>query len=201
MLLYQTLLKFGLAEGDYRAEPDDGMTLTGCRIVNAVRCVPPANLPEPKEVRTCNRFLAAELQACRTLRAVLALGVLAHAAVLQACGIPPTRIRFRHGEMHALPDGLLLANSYHVSRYNTNTAVLTPAMFELVIAGITNVLARPDAAGKPGARGSYLTALALLRISRALSRCQSRAAIAWRLSALLRPSADPEQHLGAGRGR
>lgn len=133
ILLYSTLLRFGLAEGEYRAEPDDGLALRNCRIVNAVRCVPPANLPEPAEVNTCNRFLAAELRAMPNLRVVLALGVLAHAAVLKACGIPPTRIRFRHGAVHELPDGLLLADSFHVSRYNTSTRKLTPEMFEQVV--------------------------------------------------------------------
>ncbi len=130
VLLYQTLLKFGLARGSYEARPDDGMTLHGVRVVNAVRCVPPANLPQPAEVRTCNRFLASELAGLPHLRAVLALGVLAHAAVLRAVGIPASRIRFRHGAIIELPDGLLLADSYHVSRYNTNTGVLTQAMFE-----------------------------------------------------------------------
>jgi uracil-DNA glycosylase len=133
VLLYTTLLRFGFAQGTYLAEASDGLTLRDCRIVNAVRCVPPANLPEPPEVKTCNRFLTAELQAMANLRAVLALGVLAHAAVLKACGIPPTRIRFRHGETHELPDGLLLADSYHVSRYNTNTGRLTTDMFEAVV--------------------------------------------------------------------
>lgn len=141
ILLYGTLLRFGLAEGTYLADPDDGLALKGCRIVNAVRCVPPANLPEPAEVSTCNRFLAAELARMPNLRAVLALGVLAHAAVLKACGIPPTRVRFRHGEIHELPDGLLLADSYHVSRYNTNTGRLTAEMFEGVV---TEVLRRID---------------------------------------------------------
>ncbi len=136
ILLYQTLLRFGFATGTYRADPQDGVALRNCRIVNAVRCVPPANLPEPTEVRTCNQFLAAELQAMPRLKIVLALGVLAHAAVLRACGIPPTRIRFRHGEIHPLPDGLLLADSYHVSRYNTNTGRLTTEMFEAVMIGI-----------------------------------------------------------------
>jgi uracil-DNA glycosylase len=136
LLLYHTLLRFGLAEGKYAASIDDGLALRECRITNAVRCVPPANLPEPKEVSTCNSFLAEELR-LPALRIVLALGVLAHAAVLKACGIPPTRIRFRHGAMHELPDGLVLANSYHVSRYNTNTGRLTEAMFEAVIADIT----------------------------------------------------------------
>jgi uracil-DNA glycosylase family 4 len=133
MLLYQTLLRFGLAEGVYLAEPDDGLVLHGARITNAVRCVPPANLPQPAEVRTCNQFLAGELQGLAAVRAVLALGVLAHAAVLKACGIPPSRIRFRHGAMHELPDGLILVNSYHVSRYNTNTGRLTTEMFEEVV--------------------------------------------------------------------
>lgn len=133
ILLYETLIRFRLATGTYDARPDDGMQLHGCRVVNAVRCVPPANLPQPVEVRTCNRFLTAELKALPKLRAVLALGVLAHAAVLRACGIPVARIRFRHGDVTELPDGLLLADSYHVSRYNTNTGLLTREMFEQVV--------------------------------------------------------------------
>ncbi|MCL2429506.1 MAG: uracil-DNA glycosylase, partial [Alphaproteobacteria bacterium] len=133
---YATLLRFGLAQGTYRAEADDGLRLEGCRIVNAVRCAPPANLPEPSEVASCNRFLAAELAAMSHLKAVLALGVLAHAAVLKTRGIPPARVRFRHGEVHTLSDGLLLADSYHVSRYNTNTGRLTSEMFEAVIADL-----------------------------------------------------------------
>jgi uracil-DNA glycosylase family 4 len=133
VLLYETLLRFGRAGGRYAADPGDGLTLNDTRIANAVRCVPPANLPEPREVTTCNRFLAAELHGMPNLRVVLALGVLAHAAVLKACGIPPTRIRFRHGAIHELPDGLLLADSYHVSRYNTSTGRLTVPMFEAVM--------------------------------------------------------------------
>ncbi len=137
LLLYQTLLQFGFAKGEYGADPNDGLTLNDCRIVNAVRCVPPANLPEPKEVSTCNSFLRAELQGMPALKVVLALGVLAHAAVLKACGIPPARIRFNHGTIHELPDGLLVADSYHVSRYNTSTRRLTPEMFEAVIFQVT----------------------------------------------------------------
>lgn len=133
MLLYTTLIGAGLAAGEYKAAANDGLSLIDCRIANAVRCVPPANLPEPAEVNTCNNFLRGELQAMPRLRAVLALGVLAHAAVMKACGIPPTRIRFRHGDIHALPDGLLLADSYHVSRYNTNTGRLTTEMFVAVV--------------------------------------------------------------------
>ena len=142
-LLYETLLKFGFATGNYGADPADGMALTGCRIVNAVRCVPPANLPQPVEVRTCNRFLRSELEAIRPLRAVLALGVLAHSAVLAACGIPISRLRFKHGQILSLPDGLLLADSYHVSRYNTNTRRLTTAMFESVVSDLRARLDQP----------------------------------------------------------
>jgi len=142
-LLYASLLKFGFAKGVYLAEPNDGLSLQDCRIANAVRCVPPANLPAPMEVTTCNRFLVAELQGMVNLRVVLALGVLAHAAVLKACGIPPSRIRFQHGRTHHLPDGLKLTNSYHVSRYNTNTGRLTVKMFEAVMGDIVRTLA-PD---------------------------------------------------------
>lgn len=143
VLLYGTLLRFGLASGEYLAAPDDGLALRGCRIANAVRCVPPANLPEPQEVTACNRFLEAELQSLPELRAVLALGVLAHTAVLKACGIPPNRVRFRHGAVHELPDGLLLADSYHVSRYNTATGRLTPEMFAAVVAAVAERLEHP----------------------------------------------------------
>ena len=131
-LLYATLLKYGLAEGAYREDPRDGMTLKGARIVNAVRCVPPQNLPTPAEITTCNAFLRAELAALPQLRAVLALGLVAHNALLKAYGLPMSRLRFAHGAVHELPDGKLLADSYHVSRYNTNTGRLTTEMFEAV---------------------------------------------------------------------
>lgn len=136
ILLYKTLLEFGLARGQYEARPDDGLELTGARIVNAVRCVPPANLPTPAETTTCNRFLTRELQVMPNLQVALALGVLAHTAVLKACGIRQSHVKFRHGALHELPDGLILANSYHVSRYNTNTGRLTDAMFQEVIRSI-----------------------------------------------------------------
>jgi uracil-DNA glycosylase len=144
ILLYETLLRFGLARGSYRASPDDGLTLPGCRIVNAVRCAPPANLPEPTEISACNRFLAAELASMPELRMVLALGVVAHTAVLRACGMPASRLRFQHGEIHTLPDGLLLADSYHVSRYNTSTGRLTEAMFQAVILSVLQRLDRME---------------------------------------------------------
>ncbi|WP_284943962.1 uracil-DNA glycosylase [Acidisoma cladoniae] len=133
IILYETLIAYGLARGTFDARPDDGLELDGCRIVNAVRCVPPANLPTPAETAICNRFLTQELQQMPNLRVALALGVLAHAAVLRACGIPQSHVRFRHGAVHALPDGLILCDSYHVSRYNTNTGRLTVPMFQEVV--------------------------------------------------------------------
>ena len=143
MLLYETLILRGLATGRYDARPDDGMELVRTRVINAVRCVPPANLPQPAEVRTCNQFLQAELQGMPDLRVVLALGVLAHAAVLRACSVPVSRIRFQHGAFTALPSGLVLADSYHVSRYNTNTGLLTTSMFQAVIAEVVRRLDAP----------------------------------------------------------
>ncbi len=140
VLLYETLIRYGFAEGTYAAAPDDGLVLPGVRIVNAVRCVPPANLPTPAEIRTCNGFLAAELAAMAGLRAVLALGVVAHNSVLRARAIPVARSPFRHGQVLPLADGILLADSYHVSRYNTNTGRLTTAMFEAVVAGLRDRL-------------------------------------------------------------
>ncbi len=133
MLLYQTLGLLGFAEGEYRADPADGLVLRDCRIINAVRCVPPANLPVPAEVKQCNPFLTAELAAMPRLQVILVLGLLAHAAVLRSLGIPVSRMKFAHGQFHVLPDGRLLADSYHVSRYNTNTGRLTTEMFEKVM--------------------------------------------------------------------
>ena len=132
-LLYRTLLRFGLAQGDYQADPGDGLTLVNCRVTNAVRCVPPANLPKPLEIGTCNRFLAAEMAAMPHLAAVLALGGVAHAAVLRANGLRASHARFQHGAMHRLPNNLYLADSYHVSQLNTNTGRLTTEMFEAVL--------------------------------------------------------------------
>ncbi len=140
VLLYTTLLKFGLARGAYEARPDDGLVLERCRVVNAVRCVPPKNLPEPAEVRTCNGFLAGELAAMPNLRVVMALGVLSHNATVRAMGSVPSRMPFKHGALMTMPNGLVLADCYHVSRYNTNTGVLTTAMFEDVIGVIDRLI-------------------------------------------------------------
>ena len=142
LLLYRTLIAHGFARGDYRADPSDGVELDNCRIANAVRCVPPANLPTPLEARTCNAFLIGEMAAMPRLRIVLALGTLAHAAVLRARGVRLAAFPFRHGAVHDLPDGgPLLAESYHVSRYNTSTRLLTEAMFSDVVADLRNRLA------------------------------------------------------------
>lgn len=134
VLLYGTLIKFGFARGTYDARADDGLTLVECRITNAVRCVPPANKPETPEIRSCGQFLAAEIAAMPRLAAILALGQIAHQAVLTAHGQKRARYRFAHGAIHTLPESLILADSYHCSRYNTNTGQLTPAMFEAVFA-------------------------------------------------------------------
>ena len=135
-LLYRTLPAFGLASGAYGAAADDGLRLRDCRITNAVRCVPPANLPTTAEIAACNPFLAAEIASMPNLRIVLALGLVAHKAVLRGKGLKAAHTAFRHGAIHALPDGLLLANSYHVSRLNTNTGRLTEAMFQAVVQAI-----------------------------------------------------------------
>jgi len=134
-LLYQTLLKFGFARGDYRERPDDGLTLVDCRIANAVRCVPPANKPEPSEIKTCHTFLVAEIAAMTNLRAVLALGKIAHDATVRALGGRIAGNVFAHGAVHDF-GAVALADSYHCSRYNTNTGRLTTEMFESVIGGI-----------------------------------------------------------------
>ena len=145
VLLYQTLVKFGFAAGSYGADPADGIVLRDCRVTNAVRCVPPANLPTPAEFSGCNRFLSQELAAMSQLRVVLALGGLAHKAVLRARGLRAGHATFTHAAVHALQDGLLLVNSYHVSRLNTNTGRLTTPMFEEVIGDILARLNRPVA--------------------------------------------------------
>jgi uracil-DNA glycosylase family 4 len=136
VLLYQTLIKYGFAVGRYGADPADGIELRDCRVTNAVRCVPPANLPTPAEITGCNPFLTRELAAMPRLRVVLALGGVSHKAVLRARGLRASHVPFAHGAVHTLPDGLLVVDSYHVSRLNTNTGRLTTPMFEAVVADI-----------------------------------------------------------------
>ena len=141
-LLFATLRKFGLAEGEYDGRADDGFSLTGCRIVNAVRCVPPQNKPVGAEVAACRPFLVGELEALPGGGAVLALGRVAHDAVLAALGERRAARPFAHGALHRLGCGRLLADSYHCSRYNTNTGRLTPAMFEAAVAGMLEAVAK-----------------------------------------------------------
>jgi len=138
VLLYRSLHKFGFANHPGSDRTDDGLRLIGCRVTNAVKCLPPQNKPQPDEVKRCNHYLAEELAAARP-RAILALGAIAHRAVLMALGLAPTRHRFAHHAVHELP-GTRLFDSYHCSRYNTNTKRLTESSFEAVIRDIATFL-------------------------------------------------------------
>ena len=132
-LLYATLLEFGLARGTYQARPDDGLELIDCRITNAVRCVPPENKPTPQEIATCRPFLTATIAEMPQLRAVVALGRIAHETLIVARDLRKSLYPFTHGRAHAMGE-FKLFDSYHCSRYNTNTGVLTPQMFREVFA-------------------------------------------------------------------
>jgi uracil-DNA glycosylase len=153
-LLYRTLIDFGLASGTYQRRPDDGLQLVGCRVTNAVRCVPPENKPIPAEVRTCRTFLTGEIQGLTRLKAILALGRIAHDAVLAALDCRASLFRFGHGAVHALPNGLRLIDSYHCSRYNTQTGVLTEAMFREAVAAAKQGLEPGGVASDRRSRGS-----------------------------------------------
>ncbi|MDD5296348.1 MAG: uracil-DNA glycosylase [Rhodocyclaceae bacterium] len=142
ILLYQTLHDFGFATAPESISADDPLRLVGCRITNAVKCLPPANKPEPSEIRTCNRHLAEELQALTSVRAILALGLVAHKAVLMALGMKASALAFGHGARHELPGGRVLFDSYHCSRYNTQTRRLTPESFARVFQAIRHELDR-----------------------------------------------------------
>ncbi len=131
-LLYPTLVKYGMASGQYEARPDDGIRLNNCRIANAVRCVPPQNKVIAAEINACRPFLAAEIAAMPALKVVIALGGVAHGAVLSVFGLKKAAHRFAHAACHPLPGGRSLVDSYHCSRYNTNTGRLTEAMFHSV---------------------------------------------------------------------
>ena len=138
-LLYDTLKRFGFARGNYEARPDDGLTLIDARITNAVRCVPPENKPTGQEIATCRQFLKASIAEMPRLVAMLALGRIAHDSVLAALGERPSSHAFGHGARHALGP-VMLYDSYHCSRYNTNTGRLTPQMFRAVFAAIRSEL-------------------------------------------------------------
>ena len=133
ILLYRTLAKYGFASNAESIAIDDGLKLSNCRITNAVKCVPPANKPLPDEARECNKYLKTELERFPKTGALLALGLIAHAAVLRALALRPSQYPFAHGAVHALPNGLRLLDSYHCSRYNTQTRRLTPRMFDTIV--------------------------------------------------------------------
>jgi len=143
-LLYETLNTFGFAHGAYDKHPDDGLTLNDCRITNAVRCVPPENKPTTTESRACLPFLSSEIAAMSNLKVILSLGGIAHGMVLVALGQKKSAWRFTHGAMHPVTSNFQLANSYHCSRYNTNTGRLTTAMFHDVFRTIRSSLDEDD---------------------------------------------------------
>lgn len=138
ILLYATLHRFGYTSAPQSLSADDGLELHGCRITNAVKCLPPGNKPEGSEISACNDYLAAELAVLPAGAAILALGNVAHGAVLKALRLKASAYRFAHGARHMLPDGRYLYDSYHCSRYNTQTGRLTEAMFHAVFAAIEN---------------------------------------------------------------
>ena len=132
ILLYQTLLKFGLAEGRFEERADDSLRLTGAAIINAVRCLPPQNKPTPQEIATCRPYYSLALDGLPRARVLVALGQIAHQTAVRSAGGKLSDYKFGHLAEHRLPDGRLLIDSYHCSRYNQNTNRLTAAMFEAV---------------------------------------------------------------------
>jgi uracil-DNA glycosylase family 4 len=147
ILLYRTLHRFGYGSHPESLSAGDGLQLGACRITNAVKCLPPQNKPLPAEVRECNAYLRAELAVLESGTAILALGTVAHHAVLRGLGLRLADHAFAHGAQHALPGGLRLFDSYHCSRYNTNTRRLSEEMFEQVFADIADHLGRPQPRG------------------------------------------------------
>ena len=143
-LLYPTLQKYGFARGTYDEEANDGLDLVGCRITNAVRCVPPQNKPVGAEINACRPFLIQEMDAMPNLQIVLCLGTVSHTSVIRTFNLRQRDWAFGHGAIHKLPNGLLLTDSYHCSRYNTNTGRLTQAMFHDVFQGIQHRLDTPN---------------------------------------------------------
>lgn len=143
-LLYETLIEYGFATGHYDARPDDGLTLTATRITNAVRCVPPLNKPVGAEMSACREFLKNEIAALPDLRVLVALGKIAHDNILSALSIPRSSFPFRHAAEHSLSQRLVLFDSYHCSRYNTNTGRLTRDMFRMVFSTVQEFLSRPS---------------------------------------------------------
>jgi len=142
-LLYETLTYFGLAQGSYNRDITDDLALSDCRITNAVRCVPPKNRPTTEEIKKCRSFLRSEIQAMARLRAIVALGTIAHDSVLSSFELRRSKYKFSHGQMHTLDPSLVLFDSYHCSRYNTNTGRLTSKMFSAVFRNVCGFLHTP----------------------------------------------------------
>jgi uracil-DNA glycosylase family 4 len=138
-LLYATLKEFGFARGNYQARPDDGFQLVNARIVNSVRCVPPENKPTPAEINTCRQFLIPEMERMRKTKVIVALGKIAHDSVIRALQGKLAHYKFGHGAEHEIA-GYRLIDSYHCSRYNTNTGVLTPKMFAAVFKSVRKLI-------------------------------------------------------------
>lgn len=141
ILLYQTLHRYGFSNKPLSESAEDDLRLHHCRITNAVKCLPPDNKPLTEEIRHCNGYLAAELNTLPPVSVVLALGALAHTAVLRSLGLTLKRYRFAHGKLHGLSEDLKLLDSYHCSRYNTQTGRLTQAQFEAVFETAARLLA------------------------------------------------------------
>jgi uracil-DNA glycosylase family 4 len=139
-LLYATIDEFGFSKGAFAARPDDGLKLVNAMITNAVRCVPPQNKPTPLEAKTCQPFLMNRIKALPNLKAMLALGKIAHDSVLNTFGLRKALYPFKHQATHDIASGLKLFDSYHCSRYNTNTGRLTPEMFRAVFSDIRDYL-------------------------------------------------------------
>lgn len=144
-LLYDTLLKFGFAKGEYEGHKDDGLELVNCRITNAVKCVPPENKPTTEETKICmETYLTDELDAMPNVKVILSLGLISHNAVLKCFGLKLSGFKFAHGALHDLGNGFILKDSYHCSRYNTQTRRLTTPMFEDIFTAISTQLRAAD---------------------------------------------------------
>ena len=144
VLLYKTLYKYGLSNQAVSISCDDSLALNNCRITNAVKCLPPDNKPNLEEIKTCNRFLKAEIQALQPNVILLALGHIAHSAIVRAYGLKQSEYRFKHGCIHLLPDNKKLIDSYHCSRYNIQTKRLSKRQFEAIFAKIVKLISRHD---------------------------------------------------------
>ncbi len=180
-ILYPALLRHGFAAGRYGATRDDGLLIAGCRITNAVRCVPPQNKPTPAEIRTCGTFLEAEIAALPDLAIILALGTVAHGSALRALGLTKSAKPFRHGAFHTVPStnperALTLADSYHCSRYNLYTGRLTEKMFDKVVAAIRRRLEKKVRRAATGVSGAASRVLSRRRACRA-SSCRGQAPV------------------------